>query len=155
MRQLIERFNSNTVANACITLPFEQRQKSRLHAYLDDGREVALLLPRGTVLRHGDVLRGDDGLLVRVQAAPEAVSTAYTDDSLSLARACYHLGNRHVPLQIGAAWLRYLQDHVLDDMVQKLGLRLVQEQAPFEPEAGAYAHVHQANNLLMRHSHGH
>lgn len=124
---------------ATLTLPFELRQKSRQRVCLDDGREIALQLPRGTVLRHGEVLRAADGLLIKVQAAPEAVSTAHSQDPLLLVRAAYHLGNRHLPLQIGNGWLRYLHDHVLDAMVREMGFSLVCEMAPFEPEGGAYA----------------
>jgi urease accessory protein len=95
------------------------------------------------VLRQGDLLRTKTGRVVQVNAAPEEVSTASTDDPRRLARACYHLGNRHIPLQIGPNWLRYLQDHVLDDLVRELGLTVVQERAPFEPEAGAYGSDHE------------
>ena len=74
-----------------------------------------------------------------VRAAQETVSTVYVTDALLLARAAYHLGNRHVLLQITADWLRYQHDHVLDDMIHQMGLDVVCEQAPFEPEAGAYS----------------
>jgi urease accessory protein len=138
-----ERLSAAVSADASLTLPFELRQKSRLLTRLDDGREARLFLPRGAVLRHGDLLRSDDGLVVQVCAAPETVSTARAGDALQLARACYHLGNRHVPVQIGPAWLRYPHDHVLDAMIRELGLGVSEEQAPFEPEAGAYGgHVH-------------
>jgi urease accessory protein len=99
--QVTERIENAAEPQATLTLPFELRQKSRLRARLDDGREVALILPRGTVLRYGDRLRAEQGLVIAVQAAPEAVSTAFTRDPQRLARACYHLGNRHVPIQIG------------------------------------------------------
>ncbi|MBK9130649.1 MAG: urease accessory protein UreE [Gammaproteobacteria bacterium] len=125
---------------AMLTLSFDQRQRSRLRVTLDDGREAALLLERGAVLRGGCCLRSDDGVIVRVIAAPEPVSTVPCPDPYLLARACYHLGNRHIPLQIGTGWVRYQQDHVLDDLVHGLGLRPVAESAPFEPEAGAYGH---------------
>ena len=126
-----------------LTLPFELRQKSRLKATLDNGDEVGLMLPRGTVLRGGDCLRAEDGSVIRVCAAKETVSTAKINDPHLFARACYHLGNRHVPLQIGENWLRYLHDHVLDDMLKGLGIQVTCEQATFEPEAGAYGgHSH-------------
>lgn len=129
-------------AAGTLTLPFELRQKSRLRTQLDDGREVALVLSRGPVLRDGDRLRTEDGTVLRVRSAPEDVSTARSKDALQLARACYHLGNRHVPLQIGDGWLRYARDHVLDAMVRELGLEIVPESVPFEPEGGAYGHGH-------------
>ena len=140
--QIVERLSADLPAQATLTLPFEQRQKSRLRTRLDSGAEVGLFLPRGTVLRHGDRLRAADGRVVEVRAAPETVSTSRTDDPLLLARAAYHLGNRHVALQLGPGWLRYLHDHVLDGMVRELGLEVIGEQAPFEPEAGAYGGGH-------------
>jgi len=134
-------------AHEGLSLPFELRRRSRLRARLDSGEEVGLFLPRGTALREGDLLQADDGRVVRVRAAPETVSCARAPDPVCLARASYHLGNRHVALQIGADGVRYLHDHVLDEMVRALGLTVTVEQAPFEPEAGAYgghAHVHEA-----------
>jgi urease accessory protein len=82
-------------------------------------------------------------MIIQIRAAEESVSTATAPDQLTLQRACYHLGNRHVPLQISDSWIRYLKDHVLDDMVVLLGLTITHEQAPFEPEVGAYHHSHQ------------
>src|SRR4051794_21256828 len=84
--------------DAVLTLTFDDRRRSRLLARLDDGREVALLLPRGTLLRNGDRLRGDDGLVVEVRAAAENLSVGRTGDTHLLTRVAYHLGNRHVPL---------------------------------------------------------
>ena len=121
-----------------LTLPFELRQRSRFRALLSDGGEVAVIMPRGTVLRGGDLVRLSDGRVAIVQAAPEPVTTAFSGDPRTLARAAYHLGNRHVQLQVGDTWLRYLADHVLDEMSEALGLRIFQEHAPFEPETGAY-----------------
>ncbi len=106
---------------------------------LDDGREAGLFLDRDAGLKEGDLLSDGKGLRVRVIAAPETVSTAACDDPRLLARACYHLGNRHVALQIEPGCVRYLHDHVLDEMVRALGLEVTVEQAPFEPEPGAYA----------------
>jgi len=125
-----------------LTLTLDQRVKARQRVTLDDGREAGLLLPRGEPLRNGDLLSNDDGQRIRIIAAAEPVSTASTDDPVLLARACYHLGNRHVALQVAAGWLRYQPDHVLDDMVRRLGLQVEQQQAPFQPEAGAYGHHH-------------
>ena len=134
--QIVERLAEALPAQATLTLPFELRQKSRLRTRLDSGEDVGVFLARGTVLRDGDRLRTVDGLIVEVRAAPETV------DPLQLARAAYHLGNRHVALQLGPGWLRYLHDHVLDGLAQTLGLNVVSEQAPFEPEAGAYGGGH-------------
>jgi urease accessory protein len=140
------------VSTRSITLAFESRRKSRLRTALDDGAEAALLLDRGTVLREGDKLGADDGSVVEVRAAGQLVSTVTTDDPLLLARAAYHLGNRHVPLQIELGRLRFEHDHVLDDLVRSLGLDVSVEQAPFEPEAGSYAGGHRHGH---DHSHSH
>ncbi|HYE37242.1 urease accessory protein UreE [Methylocaldum sp.] len=121
-----------------LTLPFEARQKSRLLVRLDSGAEAGVFLPRGTILRDGDRLAADDGRVVLVRAAAEPVSVVRTDDSLLFAKVCYHLGNRHVALQINRGELRYLRDHVLDDMVRGLGLTIEHALMPFEPERGAY-----------------
>lgn len=131
---------SEAVPDARLVLAFDQRCRSRFRAETEDGTAVAVLLPRGTVLRGGDRLRAHDGRIIAVVAAAEQVSTVRTDDPLRLARAAYHLGNRHVALEIGPGWLRYQHDHVLDAMVRALGASVIVEQAPFEPEAGAYGH---------------
>ncbi len=131
------------MAQDTLTLPFELRQKSRLLTRLDSGEEIFLSLSRGQVLRNGDHLLAEDGRVIEVRAAPEMVSVVSSGTALGLMRAAYHLGNRHVPLQITATWLRYVHDHVLDDMVNKMGLKVTAEQVPFEPEVGAYgSHGH-------------
>lgn len=122
-----------------LTLPFEQRQKSRLRAKAENGEEVALILPRGRVLRGGDRVAATDGREVEIVAAPEKLLHI---ESAELARVAYHLGNRHVPLQVGPGFLRIAEDHVLEEMARKLGARVSHVQAPFEPEAGAYGHQH-------------
>jgi urease accessory protein len=133
-----ELLDESAKSDATLTLSFEQRQKSRLRVTLDNGEEAGLSLPRGTVLRSGDQLRAEDGRVIEVCAAAEPVTTAFTEDAHLLARAAYHLGNRHVALQIGEGWVRYLADPVLDAMVGGLGLGIVHEERPFEPEVGAY-----------------
>jgi urease accessory protein len=125
-----------------LVLPFDQRQKSRLRAKLANGEEAGLILDRGAILRGGDCLLTEDGRVVEVVAALEELSCVRCDDPRQLARASYHLGNRHVSLQIGEGWLRYRHDHVLDDMLRGLGLTVTIESAPFEPEAGAYGGGH-------------
>lgn len=149
MLEITEILDQAQRADAALTLPFGDRQRSRLRTRLDSGEEVGLMLPRGRVLRDGDCLRASDGRVVVVRAAPETVSTARADDAQLLARAAYHLGNRHMPLQVGAGWLRYRHDHVLDDMVRGLGLVVGKEEAPFEPESGAYHGGH--HHLLQLH----
>jgi urease accessory protein len=127
-----------------LRLPFELRSRSRLRARLDDGREVALVLPRGTVLRGGAIVEGG-GLRVRVRAADEDVIEARAADAQALARAAYHLGNRHVPVQVRGDALVFGYDPVLVDMLVRMGVATRRTWAPFEPEAGAYGghgHAH-------------
>ncbi|WP_020560648.1 urease accessory protein UreE [Thiofilum flexile] len=139
-----------------LTLPYEKRIITRQRVMLDQGLEAGLFLERGGTLQQGDCLQAETGEQVRIQAALEAVSTVYCEDALLLAQVCYHLGNRHIPLEISAGRVRYLQDHVLDDMVRGLGLSVVLEQASFEPEAGAYAGAHAHNSHpYISFNHGH
>ena len=135
-----------------LTLPYERRIISRQRVTLDDGSDAGLFLPRGASLQDGDYVQAESGEVVRIQAAVETVSTLHCADRLLFARVCYHLGNRHVPLEISDGRLRYLHDHVLDDMLHGLGLHVVVEQAPFEPEAGAYSGGHSHSHS---HSHAH
>lgn len=139
MLELRERVEDSQAADLTLTLPFDDRQRSRQRVTLSSGEPALLGLPRGGVLRGGDLLRLSDGRVVAVVAAPESVSTARSGVPRALLRAAYHLGNRHVPLEIGEGYVRYLHDHVLDAMLRDLGLAVSAEQAPFEPEGGAYA----------------
>lgn len=136
---LTKRLDHAHGTTATLTIDLDTRLKSRGQVMLDDGREAGLMLPRGQILRGGELLSTEDGAeVVRIIAAVETVSTAYAADALLLARICYHLGNRHVPLQIEPGWVRYQHDHVLDDLARGLGAQVSTGQAPFEPEAGAY-----------------
>ena len=121
-----------------LKLTFELRQKSRLRARLESGEEVALVLPRGNIMRGGDIVTAVDGRRVEIVCAPEKLLHV---ESTALARAAYHLGNRHVPVQIGEGFLRIAEDHVLEEMLRKLGARVTRVEAAFEPEGGAY-HQH-------------
>ncbi|MGA9993513.1 MAG: urease accessory protein UreE [Thiobacillaceae bacterium] len=142
-------------AQACerLVLPFDLRCKSRLRTRLESGEEAGLFLERGTVLRGGDHLLGNDGRVVEVVAVSEAVMEARGGGPLLLARAAYHLGNRHVPVEVRTDLLRFGCDSVLGEMLQGLGLEVLVTQAPFEPESGAYGgqashahpHVHSAD----------
>jgi urease accessory protein len=147
MLELDRRVDSGPPSTT-LTLPLAQRTRARQRVVLDNGVEAGLFLARGQVLRDGDLLGGSDGIVVRVQAAPEPLSEVRCDDPLLFARACYHLGNRHVALQIRPGVLHYQHDHVLDAMLRGLGLEPASIEAPFEPEAGAYAGH-------GRHDHGH
>ena len=143
---LIEALAPDCVAaTERLPLPFESRCKSRLRTRLASGEEAGLFLERGRVLRGGDKLLAKDGRVVEVVAAIEALMEAQCRDPLQLARAAYHLGNRHVAVQILPASLRFGRDHVLGEMLRGLGLAVAEIEAPFEPETGAYgAHGHGA-----------
>ncbi|VVD85877.1 Urease accessory protein UreE [Pandoraea morbifera] len=125
-----------------LVLPFDARSKSRLRATLETGEDVALFLPRGTVLRGGDVLVADDGGFIRVEAAPETVLLVTAATPLALTRAAYHLGNRHTPVEVGDGYLKLEHDPVLRDMLLRLDVDVAEALMPFEPEAGAYGGGH-------------
>jgi urease accessory protein len=128
---------------------FDTRCKSRLRARLASGEECGLFLERGTVLRGGDRLLANDGRVVEVVAASELLMEAASDDPLLIARAAYHLGNRHVAVDLLPGRLRFVADHVLGEMVRGLGLPVSAVEAAFEPESGAYGahggHGHSAD----------
>ena len=156
MLYLTQRVDSPGKLTASLTLPIDVRVKSRIKVTLNDGREAGWLLPRGLLLRGGDVLSNEDGSeFVQIIAADEGVSVVHCDDPFTLAKACYHLGNRHVPLQIMPGELRYHHDHVLDDMLRQFGLEVTFAQLPFEPEAGAYASESHGHSHGHSHDHGH
>ncbi|MBD2304882.1 urease accessory protein UreE [Chroococcidiopsis sp. FACHB-1243] len=132
----------NSAVNAfTLVLTAEERTKSRHRFETEEGETVFLRLPRGTVLRDGDLLRSDNGeYLILVKAKSELVLTVTAATSLDLLRAAYHLGNRHVPLEIGTNYLRLSPDPVLQAMLEHLGVMVIEENAPFQPEVGAYGH---------------
>jgi len=140
---------------ATVELPWDLRQRSRFEATDSRGRRLGVFLPRGTVVRGGDVLVAEDGSLVRVHAAPEPVMIVRHDPrhggAFDLLRAAYHLGNRHVQLELRPDHLKLEPDHVLAQMLARMGLQVTTTEAPFEPEGGAYGgHGHSHG-----HSHGH
>jgi len=162
MLQLTTLYNGADAASDTLELDFAARSKSRQRVRLASGSEAALLLPRGSVLRGGQCVRGDDGRIVCVLSAPESLLEARCADAHALARAAYHLGNRHVAVEIGAGWLRIQADHVLEQMLRGLGVEVHALHAPFEPEAGAYAHgghahshSHDEHDHAHEHGHGH
>lgn len=148
MLTLAERLppDQNTAAALTLVLAAEERARSRIRLTSEEGTEVQLVLPRGTVLHDGDLLRATDGTLVRIRAKAEPLLTARVNDALTLLRAAYHLGNRHVPAEIGEDHIRILPDPVLAGMLEQLGLHVIYEIAPFDPEPGAYGgHGHYAH----------
>jgi urease accessory protein len=155
MISLTRKVPPSAATDATVTLTYEQRVRSRLRVTLDDAREAGILLPRGETLKDGDCLAAEDGTIVQVRAAPERLSVAVSNDPLRLARACYHLGNRHIPLQIEGARLAWQHDHVLDDLVRGLGLSVETLEATFEPEPGAYGGSAGEHGHGHGHGHGH
>jgi urease accessory protein len=148
-----------------VELDWDVRQKSRFDATDSQGRPLGVFLPRGTLVRGGDVLVAEDGSLIRVIAAPQAVLviTACTTHGspFDLTRAAYHLGNRHVPIELTPDHLKIEPDHVLADMLRAMHLTVREATEAFEPEGGAYAntgHSHHATHVPMpasEHDHGH
>ena len=162
MIQFTQRAQADTPVSTSVTLPMDKRVKSRLRVTLDDGRDAGILLERGEHMHHGDKLVSADGEAIEVLAAEETVSLVHCTGTHLFARACYHLGNRHVPVQIVAEGadaqlptgvtgaISYLHDHVLDDMLRGLGLTVEVTSARFDPEPGAYGGGHSHS-----HDHGH
>ncbi len=149
---------------ATVELDWDVRQKSRFAATDSTSRELAVFLPRGTAVRGGDVLVAEDGSMVRVVAAPQPVlritHCSQHGTPFDLTRAAYHLGNRHVPIELTPAYLQIEPDHVLADMLRAMHLTVTAQQAPFEPEGGAYAagghgHGHHHAHAGDGHGHGH
>ena len=134
---------------ATVELDWDVRQKSRFDATDSQGRSLGIFLPRGTVVRGGDVLVAEDGSLVQVIAAPQPVLVITPcpthGSAFDLTRAAYHLGNRHVPIELKPDHLKIEPDHVLADLLRAMHLTVVAATVAFEPEGGAYAaggHAH-------------
>ena len=145
MLTLTQRNSPNPDALVSFTLALTafERTRSRHRFEIEDGQVVSLHLPRGTVLRDGDLLHSESDRLVRIIAKPEPVFTVTAQTPLDLLRAAYHLGNRHVPLEITHTYLRLSPDPVLRSMLEQLGLNVVEAVLPFQPEVGAYGnHAH-------------
>ncbi|MBE9130037.1 MULTISPECIES: urease accessory protein UreE [unclassified Coleofasciculus] len=145
MPTLTQRLPANLDAPVSFTLSLtaEERTRTRHRFETPDNQGLYLRLPRGTVLNDGDLLQSDTGkVIVRIAAKPEPVLTVTAHSPLDLLRASYHLGNRHVPLEIAPGYLRLSPESVLQAMLEQLGLKVKSEIAPFQPETGAYAHYH-------------
>jgi urease accessory protein len=143
-----------------VVLDWDTRQKSRFDAEDSQGRTLGVFLPRGSVVRGGDVLVAEDGSLIKVTATPQPVmvvrACAEHGAPFDLMRAAYHLGNRHVQLDLQPDRLQIEPDHVLADMLRQMHLSVTDELAPFEPEGGAYAaHAGPAHEHGAVGHHGH
>lgn len=135
--------SSEVKVDILLELTAEERIRVRRKITTESGQEIILNLPRGTVLRDRDLLATDDGqTVVQIAAKPELLLSVTATDSLTLLRAAYHLGNRHVSLEIGDNYLRLNPDPILKSMLEQLGLTAIEELAPFQPEPGAYIHHH-------------
>jgi urease accessory protein len=147
---------------ATVALDWDVRQKSRFDATDSTGRAIGVFLPRGTLVRGGDVLVLEDGSLVHVQAASQEVlritACAQHGSSFDLTRAAYHLGNRHVPIELQPDHLKIEPDHVLADMLRAMHMTVVTVHEAFEPEGGAYSshgHSHAHGQGVHSHHHDH
>lgn len=142
-----------------VSLSFDERKRGRLKITTRLGEPAGIQIERGRLLRDGSILSNQEGDLLRIDASAEHVSTAYVQEPTLFARGCYHLGNRHVSLQIGEGFLRFQTDYVLDDMLRGLGIAVIHETASFEPENGAYGHANKSNSEHShdghKHSHSH
>jgi urease accessory protein len=155
---------------ATVVLDWDTRQKSRFDTEDSQGRTLGVFLPRGSTVRGGDVLVAEDGSLIKVIAQPQAVLRISAGGAhgspFDLVRAAYHLGNRHVAIELTPEHLQIEPDHVLAAMLKKMHLEVTEQLAPFEPEAGAYAggghdharghgHAHEAPAAAAPHVHVH
>ena len=146
-----------------VVLDWDTRQKSRFDTEDSQARQLGVFLPRGQVVRGGDVLVAEDGSLIKVIATPQPVMVvragAEHGSPFDLLRAAYHLGNRHVPLDLQPERLQFEPDHVLADMLRQMHLIVSEELAPFEPESGAYGahagHGHDHAHAHEGHAHPH
>jgi urease accessory protein len=142
-----------------VVLDFDDRHRRRMAMTGTRGLEFLLDLETAVALRGGDALVLEDGRLIEVVAAPESLIEIRGTEPAHLVRVAWHLGNRHLPTQITARGLRIRRDHVIEDMVKGLGARIIEIEAPFDPEGGAYAAVAEAHDHAAHghahHDHGH
>ena len=137
----IQQFYPEAKINFTLSLTAEERTRSRHRFMTEEAEIICLRLPRGTILQDGDILLDDtENYLAKVNAKPEQVLTIYAEQNIDLIKAAYHLGNRHVPLEITANYLRLSPDPVLSKMLQSLNLEIKEEIVPFQPQKGAYGH---------------
>jgi urease accessory protein len=145
MLTLTQRLNPSvdTPVSFTLALTAEERTRTRHRFETRDGQGLYLRLPRGTVLHDGDLLESETSdVVVRIVAKPEPVLTVTCQKPVDLLRASYHLGNRHVPLEVASDYLRLSPDPVLRAMLEHLGVEVREETVPFQPEIGAYRHHH-------------
>ncbi|HEY0420758.1 MAG TPA: urease accessory protein UreE [Acetobacteraceae bacterium] len=138
-----------------VLVDFDRRHRRRILLRTEAGREVLLDLPQAVRLRHGDGLLLEDGGVVRVEARPEPLADIHAHDDATLVRIAWHLGNRHLPVQLLGHHIRIRADHVIEAMVEGLGGHVERIEAPFDPESGAYAGGHHHHDDDEPHDHPH
>ena len=138
MLELTERIEATGRYDAVISLDYDSRRRGRLKALTEADEEVGLFLDRGQILLEGDYLKATDGRVVLVKAAIEKLTEASTTDPTLFAKICYHLGNRHTPVEIQPGSVRFQPDHVLADLCRYWGLEVKGFEGSFNPEKGAY-----------------
>lgn len=151
------------VATDVVVLDFDHRHRRRLRMQGEGGLDFLLDLPEATAIRDGDGLLLEDGRIVEVRASEEPLAEVKAKDAAHLIRLAWHLGNRHLPVQVEADRLLIREDHVIEDMLQSLGATVAHIEAPFDPEGGAYGHGHHHgddhdhgdDHGHGRHRHGH
>ena len=147
--------NKPVAIDETVKLDHSLREKGRFKAVTDSGQELRVFLQRGQTLQIGEILKTHCGKYVRVEGALESCCVASCDNWLQFAKACYHLGNRHVKVEIRQRELVFIDDHVLADMLRLLGLQLRQQSMVFCPESGAYAHQPHGQHSSSHHEHQH
>jgi urease accessory protein len=149
MLKVIENIGHQHIeADEIVYLPYETRVKARFQVNSKTGQSIGFFLTRGRVIQHKDVCKTECGKTVRVLADQEALTHASIDDWPTLAKGCYHMGNRHVPLQVGDLFMRFQEDQVLEKMLEGFGMKIESVREIFSPENGAYSVPH-------NHSHDH
>ena len=146
-----------TLSTDEILIDYDRRHRRRIVLKTQSGQDILLDLPQATRLRDGDGLQLQSGAIIRVRARPEPLAEIHAHSDAELIRIAWHLGNRHLPVQLLRDKIRIRQDHVIEAMVEQLGGHIDRIEAPFDPEAGAYAggHSHNHDNEEEDHAHSH
>jgi urease accessory protein len=155
--KVLGQYRWKDAAADTVVLDFDDRHRRRMAMTGTRGFEFLLDLENAVALRGGDALVLEDGRLIEVVAAPEPLVEIRGSDPHHLIRVAWHLGNRHLPTQIMPKGLRIRRDHVIEEMVKGLGARVIEIEAPFDPEGGAYAvgHAHADEHGHTGHDHAH
>ena len=142
MIKITRRYHGADMPSHTLSMTYQERTKGRIRVTSQSGLDFGLFLERGHPLKHGEQLVSDEGVIVLVNAQPEALIEAYCEDWDTFVRCCYHLGNRHVPIEIHTLKLYMQEDRILENMLQHLGMQTQPIKKGFHPEQGAYRHSH-------------